>query len=207
MALTVTSALVGSLLFSLPLVPLLCWFLLRKNLPNEGNAVMRFAHDIYEPVLRSGLARPWAVVITAVAALAASLAVLPRVGTEFLPELNEGTIWVNANLPPGISVNEAVAQTGRIRQLLHTVPEVRTVISKCGRPEDGTDPKPINMAECFVDLKPPTEWRPGMTKGKILAAMDQALAALPGVETNFSQPIRDNVLASISQIDGQIGIK
>src|SRR2546425_1209217 len=92
MAWTVTSALVGSLLFSLTLVPLLSWFLLRKNLPHKENAVMRFAHDIYEPVLSSGLARPWAVVITAVATLVASLAVLPRVGTEFLPELNEGTI-------------------------------------------------------------------------------------------------------------------
>src|SRR5438876_1704656 len=207
MAWTVTSALVGSLLFSLSLVPLLCWFLLRKNLPHEENAVMRFAHDIYEPVLRSGLARPWAVVITAVATLVASLAVLPRVGTEFLPELNEGTNWVNANLPPGISVTEAVAQTARIRQLLHTVPEVKTVISKAGRPEDGTDPKPINMAECFVELKPPPEWRPGMTKAKLLAAMDKALDALPGVETSFSQPIRDNVLESISQIDGQVVIK
>src|SRR5881397_197484 len=207
MAWTVTSALIGSLLFSLTLVPLLCWFLLRKNLPHEENAVMRFAHDIYEPVLRSGLARPWAVVITAVATLVASLAVLPRVGTEFLPELNEGTIWVNANLPPGISVNEAVAQTGRIRQLLHTVPEVKTVISKAGRPEDGTDPKPINMAECFVDLKPPSAWTRHITKAQLIEQMDQALDALPGVETSFSQPIRDNVLESISQIDGQIAIK
>src|SRR5439155_16940691 len=97
--------------------------------------------------------------------------------------------------------------TGRIRQSLRTVPEVKTVISKAGRPEDGTDPKPINMAECFVDLKPPSEWRPGMTKAKILAEMDKALAALPGVETSFSQPIRDNVLESISQIDGQVVVK
>ena len=207
MAWTVTSALIGSLLFSLTLVPLLCWFLMRRNLPHKENAVMRVASRIYVPVLRKALARPWAVVLTAIIALAASLAVLPRVGTEFLPELNEGTIWVNANLPPGISVTEAVAQTARIRQLLHTVPEVKMVISKAGRPEDGTDPKPINMAECFVELKPPPEWRPGMTKAKLLAAMDKALDALPGVETSFSQPIRDNVLESISQIDGQAVVK
>src|SRR5438445_4304984 len=137
MAWTVTSALIGSLLFSLTLVPLLCWFLLRRNLPHEENAVMRFAHKIYGPLLRNALARPWAVVITAVAALAASLAVLPRVGTEFLPELNEGTIWVNANLPPGISVNEAVVQTGRIRQSLHTVPEMKTDFGTPGLRDDG----------------------------------------------------------------------
>src|SRR5213592_1745874 len=207
MAWTVTSALIGSLLFSLTLVPLLCWFLMRRNLPHKENAVMRVANRIYVPVLRKALARPWAVILTAIIALAASLAVLPRVGTEFLPELNEGTIWVNANLPPGISVTEAVAQTAGLRQLLHTVPEVKMVISKAGRPEDGTDPKPINMAECFVELKPPPEWRAGMTKAKLLAAMDKALDALPGVETSFSQPIRDNVLESISQIDGQVVIK
>src|SRR5262249_40421729 len=82
-----------------------------------------------------------------------------------------------------------------------------TVISKAGRPEDGTDPKPINMLECFVDLKPTAEWRKGMTKEHILDEMDRALDALPGLETSFSQPIRDNVLESISQIDGQVVIK
>src|SRR5207244_5616458 len=115
------------------------------NLADRGDAVMRLANRTYEPVLRSALARPWAVVLAALIALAASLAVLPRVGTEFLPELNEGTIWLNANLPPGISVTEAVAQTARIRQLLHTVPETKTVISKAGRPEDGTAANPRNM--------------------------------------------------------------
>src|SRR5207245_6679529 len=103
MAWTVTSALIGSLLFSLTLVPLLCWFLMRRNLPHKENAVMRVANRIYVPVLRKALARPWAVVLTAIIALAASLAVLPRVGTEFLPELKAVPIWVNANLPPCVS--------------------------------------------------------------------------------------------------------
>src|ERR1051326_1831258 len=207
MAWTVTSALVGSLLFSLTLVPLLCWFLLRKNLPHKENAVMRFASRRYEPILKGALGRPKLVVAAAVIALAVSLALVPKLGTEFLPELNEGSIWINANFPPGLSVTEARAYCTKIQQLLHTVPEVKTVISKSGRPEDGTDPKPINMAECFVDLKPPPEWSKGMNKEKILDAMDKALDALPGVETSFSQPIRDNVLESISQIDGQVVIK
>jgi cobalt-zinc-cadmium resistance protein CzcA len=207
MAWTVTSALIGSLLFSLTLVPLLCWFLLRKNLPHKENFVMRIASRRYEPILRAALRRPNFVVLTAVIALGASLAMVPKLGTEFLPELNEGSIWVNANFPPGLSVTEARCYCTQIQQLLHTVPEVKTVISKAGRPEDGTDPKPINMAECFVDLKPATEWRKGMNKEKILDAMDKALDGLPGVETSFSQPIRDNVLESISQIDGQVVIK
>src|SRR5260370_13480511 len=204
---TVTSALVGSLLFSLTLVPLLCWFLLRKNLPHKENAIMRFASCRYEPILRHALGHPKAVVIAALIALGASLALVPKLGTEFLPELNEGSIWINANFPPGLSVTEARCYCTRIQQLLHTVPEVKTVISKSGRPEDGTDPKPINMAECFVDLKPAPEWRKGMTKEKIIDSMDKALDGLPGVETSFSQPIRDNVLESISQIDGQVVIK
>jgi heavy metal efflux system protein len=207
MAWTVTSALIGSLLFSLTLVPLLCWFLLRKNLPHKENFIMQAATRRYEPILRGALRRPKVVVLTAVMALGASLAMVPKLGTEFLPELNEGSIWVNANFPPGLSVTEAKCYCRQIQQLLHTVPEVRTVISKAGRPEDGTDPKPINMAECFVDLKPAAEWRKGMTKEKVLDAMDKALDGLPGVETSFSQPIRDNVLESISQIDGQVVIK
>jgi cobalt-zinc-cadmium resistance protein CzcA len=94
-----------------------------------------------------------------------------------------------------------------MREILRQTPEVRSVISKAGRPEDGTDPKPINMAEVFVDLKPPTEWKRGLSKEQIIEEMDRNLDALLGIETSFSQPIRDNVLESISQIDGQVVIK
>jgi cobalt-zinc-cadmium resistance protein CzcA len=121
--------------------------------------------------------------------------------------LNEGTIWINLTFPPGISVTEASSLCSHLRAALHTVPEVKTVISKAGRPEDGTDPKPINMAEFFVDLVPPAQWRPHMTKERIIDDMDRALGATAGIETSFSQPIRDNVLESISQIDGQVVIK
>lgn len=207
MAWTVTSALIGSLLFSLSLVPLLCFLLMRKGVAHGDNWIVRRARGAYEPVLGWALRRPKIVVACAVAALAASFSVVPKLGTEFLPELNEGTIWVNATFPAGIGVQEARAYTAKMRQAIRSVPEVRTVISKAGRPEDGTDPKPINMAEAFVDLKPPEQWRPGMTKEKVLEEMDKALDVLPGVETSFSQPIRDNVLESISQIDGQVVIK
>src|SRR5882672_8528373 len=207
MAWTVTSALVGSLLLSLTLVPLLCLFLLRKNIPHEENPVVRFIKQPYLAVLRWALAHPKIVIVAALSGFIASLAMAPRLGTEFLPELNEGSIWVNANLPPGISVEQARAYCRKIRELLLRTPEVRTVISKAGRPEDGTDPKPINMAEVFVDLKPPGEWKRGLGKEQIIEEMDRNLDSLPGVETSFSQPIRDNVLESISQIDGQVVIK
>ena len=207
MAWTVTSALVGSLLFSLTLVPLLCFYLLRGKIPHGDNWILRVVKRAYEPSLAWALAHRNFVIATALAGLGVSLVFAARLGTEFLPELNEGTIWVNATLPPGVSVEEARLRCRQMRTLIHSVPEVSTVISKAGRPEDGTDPKPMNMIECFVGLKPVRDWRPGMTKERLLDQMDQALDALPGLETSFSQPIRDNVLESISQIDGQVVIK
>jgi cobalt-zinc-cadmium resistance protein CzcA len=143
----------------------------------------------------------------AVAALAVSLIVAARLGSEFLPELNEGSIWVNLTLPPSVSSAEAQEQARAVRAALRTVPEVRTVISKVGRPDDGMDPKIFNSAEFYVDLAPESEWRAGKSKEILIREMDAAVSALPGMEPSFSQPIRDNVLESISQIDGQIVIK
>jgi cobalt-zinc-cadmium resistance protein CzcA len=207
MAWTVTSALVGSLLLSLTLVPLLCFLLLRGPLPREENVVVRACKRVYEPLLRRALASPGRVLAMAVPVLVLCLALAPQLGTEFLPELNEGTIWINVNLPPGISVPETMAQLARIRAALARIPEVTTSVSKAGRPEDGTDPKPLNMAEIFVGLLPPSQWKRHMTKDQIIREMEQALDAIPGLDVSFSQPIRDNVLESISQIDGQVVIK
>jgi cobalt-zinc-cadmium resistance protein CzcA len=207
MAWTVTSALIGSLLLSLTLVPLLCYLLLRKKIPHEDNFVVRICKWFYEPMLRFSLKYKVVVIVIALAGLGSSFVAATKLGTEFLPELNEGAIWVNATLPAGISVEETMAQCAKIREIIHKTPEVNTVISKAGRPEDGTDPKSINMLEVFVDLKPESEWKRGLTKEQILEEMDHNLDAIPGVETSFSQPIRDNVLESISQIDGQIVVK
>jgi cobalt-zinc-cadmium resistance protein CzcA len=207
MAWTVTSALVGSLLFSLTLVPLLCLTFLRKNIPHGENALVRGIKKPYLNLLGWALAHPKIVIIAALAGFMASMAAAPGLGTEFLPELNEGSIWVNANMPAGISVDQTRLYCRKMRQILLKTPEVRSVISKAGRPEDGTDPKPINMAEIFVDLKPPGEWKRGLKKEQIIEEMDRNLDALTGIEISFSQPIRDNVLESISQIDGQVVIK
>jgi cobalt-zinc-cadmium resistance protein CzcA len=206
MAYTITAALAGSLLFSLTLVPLLCLFLLRQ-VPEEETRLVRACRRVYRPVLDAALAHRGAVIAGAVLMLAISLGAATRLGSEFLPELNEGAIWVNAMLPEGISVSEASRECARIRALLRQFPEVRTVISKAGRPEDGTDPKLINMAEFFVDVKPPAEWTRRITREELVADMDRALQAIPGIEASFSQPIRDNILESISQIDGQVVVK
>ena len=207
MAYSVVSALIGALILSLTLVPLLCSTLLKRNLPEKENFVVRAAKRAYAPALAWALRKPRTVLVSALVALGASLAIVPRLGTEFLPELNEGAIWVNVFLPTSISVSEAQELNHRIRDAIRKSPEVVSVTSKAGRPEDGTDPKLINMAEFLVDVKPEAEWRKGMTKPKLLAEMDAEISKIPGIEPSFSQPIRDNVLESISQIDGQIVIK
>jgi cobalt-zinc-cadmium resistance protein CzcA len=207
MALSVTTALVGSLIFSLTLVPLLAYWMLRKGIPHGDNAVVAWAKRVYEPVLNWSIAQPRKVVTMAVSGFFLSMLVAAQLGSEFLPELNEGTIWVNVRLPASISNDEAAKTLHNVRKALMTVPEVRTTVSKAGQPEDGTDPKTISMAEVFVDIKPQEQWRRGLTREQLIEDMDRAVTDLPGMQPTFSQPIRDNVLESISQIDGQIVIK
>ena len=207
MALSVTTALIGSLLFSLTLVPLLAWWMLRRKLPHGDNRIVGLTKRIYAPVLEWALSHRRQVVVIALAAFGVAMAAASRLGSEFLPELNEGTIWVNVRLPASVSNAEAVRILRQVRQALLTVPEVRTTISKAGQPEDGTDPKTISMGEVFVDVKPPEQWRPGLTREQLIEQMDKAVSGIVGLEPSFSQPIRDNVLESISQIDGQIVVK
>ena len=207
MALSVTTALIGSLIFSLTLVPLLAYWVLRKKLPHHDNRLVAACKRVYEPVLRWSLEHRRKVVVMALAAFALALVAAARLGSEFLPELDEGTFWVNFDLPSSIS-NEGAAQVlNKSRKALLAIPEVRTTVSKAGQPEDGTDPKTISMAEIYVDVKPKDEWRPGLTREQLIEEMDHALSAMPGIDPAFSQPIRDNVLESISQIKGQIVIK
>ena len=207
MAWTVTSALIGSLILSLTLVPLLTYLFLKKNVPHGDNRLVAKLKSWYAPLLARALARPRWVIGAAVATLALSLVGATQMGSEFLPELDEGSIWANVALPPSVSPAEAQEQARAIRNALRSVPEVNTVISKVGRPDDGTDPKIFNGAEFLVDLKPEHEWRSGKTKDGLISELDIAVSAIPGAKAAFSQPIRDNVLESISQIDGQIVIK
>jgi cobalt-zinc-cadmium resistance protein CzcA len=207
MALSVTTALVGSLIFSLTLVPLLAYWMLRKKLPHGDNRVIAAAKRVYTPVLDWALTHRRKVVIIALSAFVLGLGAAARLGSEFLPELNEGTFWVNWDMPASQSQEQAIKVLRIAREQLLTVPEVRTVVSKAGQPEDGTDPKTLSMAEVFVDVKPAEEWRKGMTRETLIEEMDRKLAVIPGVDPAFSQPIRDNVLESISQIKGQIVVK
>jgi cobalt-zinc-cadmium resistance protein CzcA len=207
MALSVTTALIGSLIFSLTLVPLLAYWMLRKGVPHGDNGLVSWSKRVYEPVLNWALERPAKVVKIALGCFAASIVAAASLGSEFLPELNEGTFWVNWDMPASVSQEEAAKVLRKARLQLMSIPEVRTVVSKAGQPEDGTDPKTLSMAEVFVDVKPVEEWRKGMTRDLLIDEMDQKLSVIPGVDPAFSMPIRDNVLESISQIKGQIVVK
>ena len=207
MAYSVTSALITSLIISLTLVPLLCLWMLRRNIAHGENPLMRVLKGWYGPILKWALEKRRLVLAIAGIALAASLVAAPHLGTEFLPELNEGSIWINTALEPSVSISEAQNTAARIRDAVRTVPEVRSIYSKLGRPEDGTDPKIASQIEALVDLYPEEEWKRKMNKREVLVELDRALQVIPGIQVSFSQPIRDNVLESISQVDGQIVIK
>jgi cobalt-zinc-cadmium resistance protein CzcA len=206
MAYTIVSALLGSLLFSLTLVPMLAYFLLGRGVPHGENWLVRTCKKLYRPILTRAIRRPVVVLIAAVAVLAGSLMLATRLGSEFLPELNEGSVWVNLTLPAGISVSEAVRECARVRSILRKFPEVRTVVSKAGRPEDGTDPKQINMAEILVDLYPQDQWKRKITKEALIKNSTPPSIRF-GVRAELLATDRDNILESISQIDGQVVIK
>lgn len=207
MAYSVVAALITSLILSLTLVPFLSNIAFRKRVPHEETSLMHWCMDRYEPALEWVLARSRRVLAGALLALAATVAAVPWLGTEFLPELNEGSIWINITLPTSLSVDEARNELKKLRRVVADFPEVNAVVSKGGRPEDGTDPKNINMTEMLVDLKPESAWRPGVSKETLVREMEDKLNDLPGIEPTFSQPVRDQILESISQIDGQIVVK
>jgi cobalt-zinc-cadmium resistance protein CzcA len=208
MANTVVSALSGALFFSVTLVPVLAAIAYRRPVPHRQSPVLRIAARGYDRALRFSLGRPWQVLGGATILLGAALWVLPRLGSEFLPELNEGALYMTFTLPSNISLTEGRKLVPRITELIARKPEVDSVLSQLGRPEDGTDATLTNNLEFFVRLKPPEAWPSGVDDlSDVIAALSADLDAIPGLEVNFSQPIRDNVNENISGQFGQIAVK
>ena len=208
MANTVVAALVGALLFSLTLVPVLATFCYRRPLTPRVSPLLRAAQAAYEPTLRWALRHGALVLAGSLLTLAAAIATLSRLGSEFLPELNEGSLYVDFTLPSNISLTEGRRLVPRITDILKRYPEVDAVLSQLGRPEDGTDPKLPNNLEFFVRLKSPAHWPAGVANlSDVVARLNGALEEIPGLEINFSQPIRDNVNENISGQVGQVALK
>jgi cobalt-zinc-cadmium resistance protein CzcA len=207
MASTICFALIGALLLTLTAIPVLCSLLLRDVAEEHESRILSGARRLYAPGLRWTIERPRATVAIALGLLLLSFAVVPLLGSEFLPELDEGDIWVRAKLPIGVSLEGAQRYVHEMREILLQFPEVRTVVSQTGSPDDGTDPNGPDNAELYVGLKPRGEWTTTHDKNALIDAMNQRLEIFPGVTFNFSQPIKDNVDEAISGVKGELSIK
>ena len=206
MAYTVTSALIGSLIISLILIPVLCHLFLKEDIAHGDNNLIHWCKNKYHHYLLIALDKKRAVLKIAISLMILTVGVASLLGSEFLPELDEGAMWINVELPASVSLAQATERATMLRSIISQTPEVSSVISKVGRPDDGTDPKLINQLELLVDLKPENFWRNWYSKADIVKEIDANLQALPGTNPSFSQPVRDNILESISQIKGQIVI-
>jgi heavy metal efflux system protein len=208
MAHTVVAALLGSLVFSVTLVPVLATLAYRKPPPHREPPIMRLAERLYLPLLRGALRRPLPVVLVALGSLAVAASVLARRGSEFLPELNEGGLYLTFTLPENASLDEGRRMIPVITETLEHFPQVEALSSQLGRPEDGTDASLPNNLEFFVKLRPMDGWPKDTPRlGALVEQMKHALEAVPGLEVNFSQPIRDNVNENISGQFGQVALK
>src|SRR5476649_324342 len=199
MAFTVCFALFGSMLFALTLIPVLATYLFRKTPKTWDNPILGWLSARYERALRWTIARPVRVLGGAAAVVAAALVVSAFLGTEFLPQLDEGVVWIRANFPAGISLTKSAELAGEIRRLVKQSPEVREVASQTGRNDDGTDPYGPNRNELFVALNPYDTWPSGKVKATLVEELSQRLkGAIPGGFFSFTQPIIDNVTEAVT---------
>lgn len=206
-ALTLSFALLGGLILTLTLVPALLSFAMKRDDMGEKHSPwMHSLQEKYRSLLTWAQERKSLVMLGSAAALAMTLVLSPLLGTEFLPKLDEGNIWLTLTLPPSTALETTSRIERRVRGILRSYPEVADIISQVGRPDDGTDPKGANNVEILADLKPRSEWRFD-DKEALVADMEKHIHAIPGVPTNFSQVIQDNVEESLSGAKGEIAVK
>ena len=206
LAFTISFAMLGSLVFSLTLVPALCALGLKGG-KEEDTWLVRVIRKRYEPMLRFAVTRRWRVVGGAVVALFASLALVPFLGTEFVPPLEEGSILFRATLAPSAGLDESIEIAARLERISLELPEVVRVVSKVGRAEIGGDPEPVNNIEATLILEPLEEWDTGRDKAELVEELRKRLSEVPGVALNFSQPIATRVDELLSGVRAQLAIK
>ena len=207
LAYTKTYAMVAASVLSITLVPVLIWWLVRGPIrPESANPVNRAAMAAYRPFLELALRRPWAVTVAATLLVAATVWPATRLGTEFMPELDEGDLLYMPTTLPGLSPDAARALLQQTDKLIMTVPEVERVFGKAGRAETATDPAPIEMFETVIKLKPREQWRPGMTPERLRAELDERVR-LPGVSNAWVYPIKTRIDMQATGIRTPVGIK
>jgi len=207
MTYTLSFALLGAILLTMTLVPTLLSYAIRgESLVEKPTAWMHALQDRYRRLLEWGSEHRLKIVLPSVAILAASLGFAPLLGSEFLPKLDEGNIWLAISLPPSTALEKTKDIERQVRAILRSYPEVNNVVTQVGRPDDGTDPKGPNNLEILADLKPRGSWR-FADKDEMVNDMAAKIRMLPGVPSNFSQVIEDNVEEALSGVRGEIAVK
>jgi cobalt-zinc-cadmium resistance protein CzcA len=211
MAWTVTFALLGALLFAILVAPVLAALFFRKGAKEWENPVLLWLTQHYRTAVRAAIEhrRTTLGIATALFILAIYLTVGGPIGSEFLPHLDEGSIWVRGTLPPSEGPTASIDFTNKARLVMASFPEVTQVVSQTGRPDDGTDTAGFFNTEYFVDLKRKEDWRPVFHQNKeaLIAAIDTELSKFPGVIWNYSQPISDNMEEAVSGVKGELAVK
>jgi len=211
MAWTVTFALLGALVFAIIIAPVMAGLLFSKGAKEWHNPIMEWLIRHYRVAVRAAILHRYTTVGIAafLFAVAIYLTIGGPIGSEFLPHLDEGSIWVRGTLPPSEGPTPSIDFTNNARVVLASFPEVTQVISQTGRPDDGTDSAGFFNTEYFVDLKRKEEWRPVFHRNKesLIAAIDKELEKFPGVIWNYSQPISDNMEEAVSGVKGELAVK
>ena len=208
MAKTYALALIGALLSTFTITPVLTSFLIPERVEEVETVIVRALRRIYAPVLQWSLAHRRAMVILGVVFVAATGLLALRLGSEFLPALEEGNLWIRASMPPTIGLEAGEPASHKMREILLRHPEVITVVSQHGRPDNGSDASPFSNVELFVPLKSYEQWRVGYTKDMLIDELQHEFSdELPGIDFNFSQYIQDNIEEALSGVKGANSVK
>lgn len=207
LAYTLGFALLGALIFTLTLVPVLCSILLRKNVVEKNNVFTRFVNDVVERGFSWTFQRKRVTLVAAVVIFLLTVFSARWIGTEFLPTLNEGALWVEAKMPMSYSLGNTVDMVSRLREEILPFPEVNGVLSQTGRSNDGTDPSGFYYVQMQVNLKPKKEWKRKISLDDLVEEMDVKLKKFQGINYNYSQPIIDNVAEAVAGMNASNAVK
>ena len=207
LAFTLGFALLGALIFTLTLVPVLSSMMLRKNIAEKKNRFLEYVYKWFDGFFMICHRNSKKAILIAVAIMVAGLSSFMFLGSEFLPQMNEGSVYARATLPQSVSLSESVKLANHFRGILRTFPEVCQVMTQTGRPNDGTDATGFYNIELFVKLHLEKEWKTGRSKEQLVEDMNKRLSVYPGIDFNFSQPISDNVEEAVSGVKGAIVAK
>nr|WP_308570107.1 CusA/CzcA family heavy metal efflux RND transporter [uncultured Prevotella sp.] len=207
LAYTLGFALLGALIFTMTLVPVLSSLFLKKNVREKKNKFLEFIYKYFDGFFSLCHKNPKKTIIITFAAVVCGLSCYGLLGSEFLPEMDEGSIYIRATLPQSVSLHEAVKLANQFRGEVKSFPEIKEVMSQTGRPNDGTDATGFYNIELFVKMYPENTWKTGRNKDQLIKVINKKLNAYPGIDFNFSQPISDNVEEAVSGVKGAIVAK